>query len=201
MKRALIVLVITLIAAPPAGAEVYRWVDDRGVTHYSDQPVKGASKPDLPRLQSMQAPAVPAGNDSGAAIGEDSGGLSLVRPGTDETFRDARGLVPVQVELERELAEGETLQYVLDGEPVAGADGRRTSLQLQGVPRGTHAISAVILRGEEPVARSQAVTFHMKPPSALSPANRQDVDAGAPTAPGSTGAAGAPAAPRLGGGP
>ena len=50
----------------------------------------------------MQAPAVPAGNDSGAAIGEDSGGLSLVRPGTDETFRDARGLVPVQVELERD---------------------------------------------------------------------------------------------------
>lgn len=201
MKLAVTLVVATLIAAP-AGAEVYRWVDDQGVTHYSDQPVKGASKPDLPRLQSMQAPAaVAAGKKKGATTDGDAGGLNLVRPGTDETFRDARGLVPVQVELERDLAEGETLQYVLDGEPVRGADGRRTSLQLQGVPRGTHAISAVILRGEEPVARSQAVTFHMKPPSALSPANRQDADAGAPTSPGSTGAAGAPAAPRLGGGP
>ncbi len=200
MKLAVTLFVVTLIAAP-AGAEVYRWVDEQGVTHYSDQPVKGASKPDLPRLQSMQAPAVRAGNDSGTAAGAEAGGLSLVRPGTDETFRDARGLVPVQVELERELADGETLQYLLDGEPVRGTDGRRTSLQLQGVPRGSHAISAVILRGEEPVARSNTVTFHMKPPSALSPANRQDADAGAPTAPGSTGAAGAPAAPRLGGGP
>ena len=37
MKRTAL-LMLLLLAAGAAGAQVYKWVDDKGVTHYSDQP-------------------------------------------------------------------------------------------------------------------------------------------------------------------
>ncbi|TFW29144.1 glutaredoxin family protein [Massilia arenosa] len=44
MKGRFVVGVITLLAAASAGAQVYKWVDPKGVTHYSDQPPPAAEK-------------------------------------------------------------------------------------------------------------------------------------------------------------
>lgn len=44
------IFAIAILAAPPAGAQLYKWVDERGVTNYSNQP------PADPRLAQRVAP-------------------------------------------------------------------------------------------------------------------------------------------------
>src|SRR5688572_24922204 len=38
---------------------VYKWVDENGVTHYSDQPHPGATKLEVGAVQTYSAPAAP----------------------------------------------------------------------------------------------------------------------------------------------
>src|SRR5262249_51913194 len=40
--RALVQLLILAVAAAPAFAQVFKWVDERGVTHYGERPPQGA---------------------------------------------------------------------------------------------------------------------------------------------------------------
>ena len=50
-KRAIFVI-FGLLAASTALAQAYRWVDDDGITHYSDRPVPGAERVILPNSSS-----------------------------------------------------------------------------------------------------------------------------------------------------
>ena len=49
-----------LLAAPPASAEVYKWVDEKGVTHYSETPPPGRKSGALPIKPAPPAEAVPS---------------------------------------------------------------------------------------------------------------------------------------------
>ena len=53
-------LMLALIFALPAAAEVYRWVDENGVVHYTDKPpAPGAEPAKLPKLQKMPSGQLP----------------------------------------------------------------------------------------------------------------------------------------------
>jgi hypothetical protein len=56
--------------AAPASAEVFKWVDEQGVTHYSQQPPpEGAGT----IIEPNPAPAAPAASDDGGNKGGDQG--------------------------------------------------------------------------------------------------------------------------------
>lgn len=179
-----------------AGAEVYRWVDENGVVHYGDRPSGNAQPADLPELQRMDgAPSVETVDEEEEPIPAAEGPrIRILQPRPDQTFRDARGLVPVAVSLSPKLTSTQRLIYYLDGSPAAGPT-NQTSTRLEGVIRGEHRLSVAVLAGEEELSRSESVTFHMKPPSALSPTGNSK--GSAPTAPPSGNSQGAP---RPGGG-
>lgn len=44
LGRALVALCTLLAAAPAAGAEIYRWVDEHGEVHYGDRPPAGGAE-------------------------------------------------------------------------------------------------------------------------------------------------------------
>jgi len=74
MKPALacIVLCLAAVATGVAAEDVYRWVDDDGVVHYSDRPVgKNAERVDVRSLDAIEdagdARAGERGGESGAA--------------------------------------------------------------------------------------------------------------------------------------
>ena len=50
------VALLCLAAPAIAGTKLYKWVDANGVTHWSDTPVDGAKKVDVPAPQSYSAP-------------------------------------------------------------------------------------------------------------------------------------------------
>ena len=47
---------ILLAAAAPAYAQVYKWVDERGVTHYGERPPQGSKASEVPNRLASPAP-------------------------------------------------------------------------------------------------------------------------------------------------
>lgn len=178
-----LLLVLSLLPFS-AGAEVYKWVDDKGVVHYTDKPpgqnakparlpplqtYKGGTTPDLNRYESRTPATAPAAGGATPAI-------EIVSPTQDQTFFSGESSVVVAVDLS--LTEGQQLVYFLDGAakspPVS-----QTSYELKGVERGSHTVSvALIAEDGRELGRSAPVTIHMKPPSLIS-------RPGAPRTPGS----------------
>ena len=50
-------LLFSLLTGLSAFAEVFRWVDEDGVVHFSDRPHEGAETVELPKAQTFPAPA------------------------------------------------------------------------------------------------------------------------------------------------
>jgi hypothetical protein len=160
---------VLMLALPlAAAAEVYKWVDEKGVVHYTDKPpednakpaklpplqtYKGGTVPDLQRFDKPVPGAAPAGKAQ----------IQVVTPSPDETFRGGERTVPVAVLVTPALTEGQKLVYLLDGQPSPPTSD--TSFAFTQVERGAHTVSVTLLdaAGQE-VGRSQSVTFHMKPP-------------------------------------
>ena len=46
--RALVRFLILAVVAAPAFAQVYKWVDERGVTHYGERPPQGGKASEVP---------------------------------------------------------------------------------------------------------------------------------------------------------
>ena len=62
-----LLFVLLVVTTAVSGAEVYRWVDDKGVTHFSELPPPGqqAAKPRQPPTVPGQPQAAPASADDG----------------------------------------------------------------------------------------------------------------------------------------
>ena len=54
--RALLHFLVFMIAAAPALAQVYKWVDERGVTHYGERPPQGGKASEVPNRLASPAP-------------------------------------------------------------------------------------------------------------------------------------------------
>jgi len=141
-------------------AQTYRWVDAQGVVHYSDTPQPGAEKVTLPTAPPPAArPADTAGYQS-CAITEPAAEASLYAPDS----------VHVVVSLEPSLRDGDRLQVLMDGQPLASKSHASTSLEAPQPDRGAHALSAVVRDASgKMVCSSSAVTFYVQRPSLLSP--------------------------------
>ena len=102
MRTALYVF-LALTAVPAfAGQTVWKWVDEKGVTHFSDQPVPGATKMELnsaPALRASPAPRAaptlrrrPPTRPTGPAYSR----LAVESPQQDETVINTGGKVTVR---------------------------------------------------------------------------------------------------------
>lgn len=159
---------------PPTNQnQVYKWVDEDGVVHYTDKPpADGAQPAKLKPLQTYKGGTNPKlGNfeRSGAAGGKPAAAgnvqIDIVTPAGDETFRGAERVVPVAVMVTPQLQPGQKLIYLLDGTP-ASTPVADTSFALTGVERGAHTVSVTLVdESGNQLGASTAVTFHMKPPT------------------------------------
>jgi hypothetical protein len=176
----LTLLLSTLLAASTwaAGATVYKWVDEKGVVHYSDQPHPNAQQLDVKSAQTYEAGSTPAASSSSSSAAPAArtgayGTCELYRPENDEVFMNTDTVV-VKLRLDPALAPGDKVAIGIDGkrqtnQPTSGTDFSVT------VERGTHSVIAVIedSAGKE-LCRSSPVTFHVRQPSKQAPnrANR-----------------------------
>ena len=168
---------LLVCAATASAQEVYRWVDEDGVVHYSDQPPPGdEAEPvalDVPpgignpvRGIAIDAPRPRSRpDDDEAAATETVGGYrraSIVEPQAEQVLWNLATRLPVSMTLEPALAGSHRVQWLLDGQPI-GEPVTALSTTLSPVYRGTHTIEAVIVDGAgTTIFRTDPVTFYVQ---------------------------------------
>ena len=86
--------------------------------------------------------------------------ITIVQPLNDETVHENAGSVHVVMRLRPALRDGDGIEILIDGKTVS----RRasTSIDVEGVERGTHELRArIVAQGGEVLVSSPPVTFHM----------------------------------------
>lgn len=161
-----------LLAGASWAGEVYRWVDEDGVVHYTDRPPAPDAEPaKLPPIQTVPprtiaAPqAAPGDGEQPVAAPPPDYRLRIVSPQRDAVLRDPQPVVTVQIAVEPPLAPGHGLRVFLDGRPVQETPIRQTTLSIPDVGRGSHSLSVSIVDEQGRVlASTEAVPFHRLPP-------------------------------------
>ncbi|MFG0604234.1 DUF4124 domain-containing protein [Vibrio mimicus] len=181
-------LLISLLWVPQLAAQnVYTWVDDNGVRHFSDSPQSDKAKSiHLPDYEA-QAPAPsfdstqPVATETQAEAELSNEALSpteqtdatppepqvleplkvsLISPKHDDTVRNNSGTIIIRSELNRKLAVGEQLQLMMDGRPY-GAPTNQPIWELKNIDRGTHTFTIQAIENGKIIASSSIITVHL----------------------------------------
>ena len=168
MRIVLAFALLALQAQAETGPSVYRWVDKDGVVHYADKPLTADAKPaELRPLQTFPAgSSAPLPDSLASAPAKPApASVSISAPAQDETIRDNTGELTVNVAAA--LQNGQGLIYYLDGQAQNTTPTLSTAFLVKGLERGEHALSvAVVDAAGRELGRSDAVTVHVKPPTA-----------------------------------
>jgi hypothetical protein len=127
MEIRLVFMALCLAAAAPAIAEVYKWVDDDGVIHFSDRPREGAeiielgdyTRPTGARI--YRAPAAMPEPPEPAPVEEPVRYDRLVvsSPAAEQTLWNIEGVLSVSLALSPGLQNGHQVRVYIDGAPTS----------------------------------------------------------------------------------
>lgn len=171
--RTVICLILCLAAAGAPAATTYRWVDADGV-HYSDQPHVGADKVSLGQAQTYsaapQAPApVSAPRTRETPFSYSS--CAVVQPADDQVLFESEA-VTVAVQTVPAKRAGDHVTVSFDGSSLEPASPDQLSFRISPIERGTHTLTAMVSGPAGRVlCQSAPVTFHVRQPSVVAPAN------------------------------
>jgi hypothetical protein len=173
--RGLSLTIILLASSAAVAATVYKWVDDKGVTHFSDQPNPGAAKVHVDDPQSYSASA--SAPSSAATTPKRTPGssmqCSIESPANDDVLMNQFS-VSGHAHFEPPPPPTAQISLLLDGRPAGSVDSGG-SFSIAQVERGTHTLS-IQVRGRDGTTfcESSSVTFHVRQAStqAPNPANR-----------------------------
>jgi hypothetical protein len=155
---------------------VWKWVDEKGVTHFSDQPMPGATKMELnsspSRSDAEPAPSYSAPSPASEPVQKGPAYVRFVveRPQPDEAVINTGGRVSVRLAATPAIQNGMSIALFLDGARVEDYSSPSMSHELSDVPRGTHTLKAVVstLQGQ-PVQETPPITFHVRQESVAKP--------------------------------
>jgi len=150
MEYRAIIATFALLAAAAASADVWRWVDDEGVVHFSDTPRAGAELVDVSESRQSTGAQIyrntaPAGTDDEEQAEEQPfkyDSLTISSPGAEETLWNIEGTLSVSLALSPGLQSGHRVRVYHNGEAQMV---NSTSFTLNEVWRGTHNIQAEVL--------------------------------------------------------
>lgn len=174
MRTALYVLLAMAMPAF-AGQTVWKWVDEKGVTHFSDQPVPGATKMELNSSSRAPEPTPtytppPASSTERASSGPAYARFVIESPQQDEAIINTGGKVTVRIASTPALAQGHSVILYLDGARVQDFSPTATSHEFSEMPRGTHTVKAEVASSQGTrIQETPAVTFHVRQESAANP--------------------------------
>ena len=157
---------------------VYKWVDEYGVIHYSDQPHPNAERLEVQGVQtysaraagtlrapSESAPARPAPSDSNPYKA-----CAIVQPVDQQNMQNVASVM-VRVASEPMPRAEDRVFITLDGQGVNGGQPTGLSFNVASIDRGEHSVSAQIRGpGDEVLCRTTPVTFFVQQHNLFSPA-------------------------------
>ncbi len=175
--RVFLFTLMSLACAVAASATVYKWVDENGVTHFSDQPHENAEKVQVAAPQTYKAPPVrgPAqagqsGQFNQAQSANTYQSCQVTAPQDQETFPNTYS-VTASVEVSPPPHDGAQLVVSLDDKPLPNFPAGGGSLTIDPIDRGSHTLRAVIQDPSGKTLCQSNVTFTVLQPSIRNPAN------------------------------
>jgi hypothetical protein len=156
-------LLMLLLIALPAAAQIYKYTDAAGNTAYSNQPPDGvkAQTVELPPLNSIERQAPPTPSTDTSSREEPKGTyevLELTGLPTDEALRANNGTFTVSVLVKPRLQAPHLFRLLLDDQPY-GQPSNVPILQLVNIDRGEHRLAVQVIDGEDVIRQSPTVTF------------------------------------------
>ena len=150
MEMRPILVFVGLLASATVLAQAYRWVDEDGITHYSDVPTEGSEEVQLSeysrntgaRLYRERAPSSAEAEQAADDQPFRYESLSISSPGPEETLWNIEGVLNVSVAVSPGLQSGHQLRVYYNGQQrlVSG-----TSFQIEEVFRGVHNLQAEVI--------------------------------------------------------
>jgi hypothetical protein len=175
-------------SASASSATVYKWVDDNGVTHFSDQPNPRAEKLTVAGAQTYgaQTAAVAAPPPVAAAAPPASTPVCVIdTPASGQVFIDAFS-ISGHVTLAHTGGEASQVTLRMDGVDISALLGPNGSFAVSQVERGDHTLSLQVTDEHgEVTCQANAVTFSIRQRSVVAPGGA--AVPGAPTAPAAPG--------------
>jgi hypothetical protein len=174
--RKLMFTLMSLACTVAVAATVYKWVDENGVVHYSDQPHENAQKVELKAPQTYTSPKSPAGTQSSrTSTSKPSAPVyqscQVSEPTNEQVYMNT-DTVNAGVTTQPGLRAGDTAIVTLDGQPVPGVPANGGQFAISPIDRGTHTIQMLVKDSSgATVCSSDSVTFHVRQPSLQSPTN------------------------------
>jgi hypothetical protein len=178
LRRILFTLMPLACSLALASTIIYKWTDEYGVIHYSDQPHENAEKITVQGVQtySATAAAVRSGPSESPSRSQPSGGANpykacaIVQPVDQQNLPNAES-VQVRVVSEPTPRAEDRVMISMDGKGLNGGQPTGSSYNVKPIDRGEHTVDAQILgAGGEVLCRAQAVTFFVQQHNLFSPA-------------------------------
>jgi Domain of unknown function (DUF4124) len=184
MMRILLFTLIFLASSLALGATVYKWVDENGTVHYSDQPHPNAQKVQVQEAQtypSSQTPsqAAAAANAQQQGTSPDAARVSY-RGCVISSPQDGAALanpdsLNVSVRTDPGVQPGDQVFILLDGAALNGGNPTGSQFTISPVDRGTHTLQAVVRDASgNLMCQTPGITVDVHQNSILNPNNPQN---------------------------
>ncbi|MGH8236353.1 MAG: DUF4124 domain-containing protein [Steroidobacteraceae bacterium] len=160
------------LSSTASAGDVWKWVDAKGVTHYSDQPVPGATKVEVRagNVADARSVAPVVSEPAPPPAAEHYRTLAIVQPQNGQSIINTAGQVSVGIAIEPALQPLHRLSLYLDGKAVTGFPRNTLSYALTEVPRGTHNVNAVVTdQSGKTILESSPVEFTVRQESIAQP--------------------------------
>lgn len=160
-----------MFASSAFAETVYKTVDREGNAVFSDTKTDGAEIIKIQKAQTVDSPEISSSKyikKENKPIEPNYTSLEITNPLNDATIHSGSGDFSVNIDLQAELKENDTIVLFLDGKQVQS--GRALNFFLTNLDRGTHTIDVAVINEEDVVMiRSSKVTFHLRRMSRLFP--------------------------------
>ena len=169
-----------MLSSTAAAADVWKWVDEKGITHYSHQPVAGATKIEVRTGNVVET--APSNTFSGSSSGASANSgadqqtvanyrnFEIWRPEPNQAIINTGGQVNVEIRIEPSVQPLHQLNLYLDGKLVTGFARNTLSYALTEVARGSHQVTAVVTdQYGKTVQESPPIVFQVRQESVAQP--------------------------------
>lgn len=157
-----------LILTGSSYAQVYKWIDNQGIVHFSDTPHTGAQPLQLNAVQQSTPPALSSKTNTVSTKSltnqHQYQEINISQPLNESTIRNNQGSFLVAVELVPKLMSGDVFQLLLDGKAY-GDEQTEVVFEVDGINRGAHTLQVQVLNAQGLVLiTSTKITLFMHRP-------------------------------------
>jgi hypothetical protein len=175
MKRYLLFTLMCLACPVVLATTIYKWVDENGVVHYSDQPHPNAQKIQLTGAQTyspgVQPPSANAAPEDSTPQGPRYRGCVIAQPLDQQSMPNAQSVF-IRVQSDPQPRPGDHIFITMDGQGLNGGQPTALSYNVSPIDRGAHTVQATIRTPDnEVVCQTPSITFYVQQPNLYSPAN------------------------------